>query len=123
MALLFGIALLFFLAFFPKKFTIKGYSIESLLHKINEIPSPFIEKYSSFCIRYLLFTTIFFFFFGFDVDLYTLMTAITSIYIVAPPYLHFSFLDFAIKGVAIYFLVFWASTNGLSFYFDLNVVS
>jgi hypothetical protein len=29
---------------FLKKFIIKGYSIEKLLHKINEILSPFIRK-------------------------------------------------------------------------------
>jgi hypothetical protein len=34
------------------------------------------------------------------------MTAITSVYIVAPPYLHFSFLDFAIK---VWLFISWYS--------------
>jgi hypothetical protein len=40
-------------AFFLKKFIIKGYSIEKLLHKINEYLSPFISILAVF--RYLIF--------------------------------------------------------------------
>ena len=108
-ALLFGITFLFLLLFFfLKKFIIKGYSIEKLLHKINEIPKYIHRKNIVLAIcRYLLFSHQYYFLFlAFDVDLpyITLMAAITSIYLVASSLPTFQFLDFAIKGsVAIYF--------------------
>jgi hypothetical protein len=108
-ALLFGITFLFLLlSFVLKKLTIKGYSIEKLLHKINEIPKYVHRKNIVLAIcRYLLFSHQYYFLFlAFDVDLpyITLMAAITSIYLVASSLPTFQFLDFAIKGsVAIYF--------------------
>jgi hypothetical protein len=108
-ALLFGITLIFLLvSFFLKKFTIKGYSTEKLLHKINEIPKSIHRKNIVLAIcRYLLFSHQYYFLFlAFDVDLpyFILMTAITSVYLVASFLPTFQFLDFAIKGsVAIYF--------------------
>jgi hypothetical protein len=84
--------LLFLVAFFLKKFIIKGYSIEKLLHKINEILSPFIRKYSSCRFSLLDFfhiNTIFCFDFAVDLPFHP-MAAITSIYLVTS-YLHFSF--------------------------------
>ncbi|PWA05652.1 lysylphosphatidylglycerol synthase domain-containing protein [Flavobacterium psychrotolerans] len=106
---IFGISILFFLlSFFLKKFAIKGYSIEKLIHKINEIPKSIHQKniLLGLC-RYLVFSHQYYFLFlAFDVDLpyLTLMSAITSIYFLASSLPTFQFLDFAVKGsVAVYF--------------------
>jgi hypothetical protein len=108
-AIIFGGTLLLFLAlFFLKKITIKGYSIEKLVHKINEIPKPIHQRniVLGLC-RYLVFSHQYYFLFlAFDVNLpyFTLMSAITSIYFLASSLPTFQFLDFAIKGsVAVFF--------------------
>ncbi|HEX9150436.1 MAG TPA: lysylphosphatidylglycerol synthase domain-containing protein, partial [Flavobacterium sp.] len=71
-ALLFGLLILLFLiSFLLKKFTIKGYSIERLIHKINEIPKPIHQKniFLAIC-RFLVFSHQYYFLFiAFDVDL------------------------------------------------------
>jgi hypothetical protein len=108
-AILFGI-LIFTTAllFSIKKLTIKGYSIEKLIHKINEIPKPTHQKniFLGVC-RYLVFSHQYYFLFlAFDVDLpyLTLMSAVTSVYFLASSLPSFQFLDFAVKGsVAIFF--------------------
>lgn len=106
---IFGISILFFLfSFFLKSITIKGYSIEKLIHKINEIPKAIHQKNMLLGIcRYLVFSHQYYFLFlAFDVNLpyFTLMSAITSIYFLASSLPTFQFLDFAVKGsVAVYF--------------------
>jgi hypothetical protein len=108
-AIIFGGTLLLFLAlFFLKKITIKGYSIEKLVHKINEIPKPIHQRNIVLGIcRYLVFSHQYYFLFlAFDVNLpyFTLMSAITSIYFLASSLPTFQFLDFAVKGsVAVFF--------------------
>jgi hypothetical protein len=108
-AIIFGGTLLLFLAlFFLKKFTIKGYSLEKLVHKINEIPKPIHQRNIVLGIcRYLVFSHQYYFLFlAFDVNLpyFTLMSAITSIYFLASSLPTFQFLDFAVKGsVAVFF--------------------
>ncbi|MFV5703870.1 hypothetical protein ACM55F_18595 [Flavobacterium sp. XS2P12] len=108
-ALLFGLLILVFLvSFLLKKFTIKGYSIERLIHKINEIPKPIHQKniFLALC-RFLVFSHQYYFLFlAFDVDLpYLIVIAtITSVYFLASSLPTFQFLDFAVKGsVAVYF--------------------
>jgi hypothetical protein len=108
-AIIFGISCLLILAsFFLKTFTIKGYSLEKLLHKINHIPKSVHQKniLLGLC-RYLVFSHQYYFLFlAFDVDLpyLTLMSAITSIYFLSSSLPSFQFLDFAVKGsVAVYF--------------------
>ena len=108
-AIIFGALLfLFILLFSVKKITIKGYSIEKLIHKINEIPKHIHRKniLLGSC-RYLVFSHQYYFLFlAFDVDLpyFTLMAAVTSVYFLASSLPTFQFLDFAVKGsVAIYF--------------------
>lgn len=108
-ALLFGMLLLLFIILFSiKKITIKGYSIEKLIHKINEIPKPIHQKniFLGIC-RYLVFSHQYYFFFlAFDVDLpyFTLIATISSVYFLASSLPTFQFLDFAVKGsVAVYF--------------------
>ena len=96
------------LAFGLKKFKIKGYSIEKLIAKINEIPKTIHQKniFLAVC-RYLVFSHQYYFLFlAFDVDLpyLTMMATIASVYFLASSLPTFQFLDFAVKGsVAVYF--------------------
>ncbi len=108
-SILFGICfLLFGILFFSKKINIKGYSIEKLIHKINEIPKAIHQKniFLAIC-RYLVFSHQYYFLFlAFDVDLpyFILMATIASVYFLASSLPTFQFLDFAVKGsVAVYF--------------------
>lgn len=107
--ILFGILLIVFVVLFSvKKITIKGYSIEKLIHKINEIPKSIHQKNILLAIcRYLVFSHQYYFLFlAFDVDLpyLTLIATITSVYFLASSLPTFQFLDFAVKGsVAVYF--------------------
>jgi hypothetical protein len=107
--ILFGICfLLFGILFFSKKINIKGYSIEKLIHKTNEIPKSIHQKniFLAVC-RYLVFSHQYYFLFlAFDVDLpyFTMMATIASVYFLASSLPTFQFLDFAVKGsVAVYF--------------------
>ena len=108
-AVLFGLLFVVFLVVFSlKKIKIKGYSIEKLIHKINEIPKLIHQKNILLGLsRYLVFSHQYYFLFlAFDVDLpyLPLMSAITSIYFLASSLPTFQFLDFAVKGsVAVYF--------------------
>lgn len=108
-ALLFGIQILIFIILFSvKKITVKGYSIEKLIHKINEIPKHIHRKniFLGIC-RYLVFSHQYYFLFlAFDVDLpyLILIATISSVYFLASSLPTFQFLDFAVKGsVAVYF--------------------
>ena len=108
-AILFGFLILLFIVLFSvKKITIKGYSIEKLIHKINEIPKSIHQKniFLGIC-RYLVFSHQYYFLFlAFDVDLpySTLIATISSVYFLASSLPTFQFLDFAVKGsVAVYF--------------------
>ena len=108
-AILFGGFILVLIVLFSlKKIKIKGYSIEKLVHKINEIPKSVHRKNILFGIlRYLVFSHQYYFLFlAFDVDLpyFILMATIASVYFLASSLPTFQFLDFAVKGsVAIYF--------------------
>ncbi|WP_177730141.1 lysylphosphatidylglycerol synthase domain-containing protein [Flavobacterium inviolabile] len=107
--ILFGLLLLLFgILFSVKKITIKGYSIEKLIHKINGIPKKVHRKNILLAVaRYLVFSHQYYFLFLlFDVDLsyFLLMATITSVYFLASSLPTFQFLDFAVKGsVAVYF--------------------
>lgn len=100
--------LVFILFFFSKKVKIKGYSLEKLMHKINEIPRSIHQKniFLAVC-RYLVFSHQYYFLFlAFDVDLpyLTLMATIATVYFLASSLPTFQFLDFAVKGsMAVYF--------------------
>ncbi|QKJ65100.1 lysylphosphatidylglycerol synthase domain-containing protein [Flavobacterium sp. M31R6] len=108
-AVLFGILVVLFAALFSvKKITLKGYSIEKLIHKTNEIPKSIHQKNTYLAIlRYLVFSHQYYFLFlTFDVDLpyFILISAISSVYFLASSLPTFQFLDFAVKGsVAVYF--------------------
>jgi hypothetical protein len=104
-----GLSFFFFLSsIFLKKIKIKGYSIEKLFQKINEIPKPIHQRNIVLGIlRYLVFSHQYYFLFlAFDVDLpyLTLISTIAVVYFLASSLPTFQFLDFAVKGsVAIYF--------------------
>lgn len=107
--ILFGLLMaLFVVLFLAKRLTIKGYSIEKLIHKINEIPKNTHQKNVLLAIaRYLVFSHQYYvLFLIFDVDLpyWLLMATISSVYLLASSLPTFQFLDFAVKGsVALYF--------------------
>lgn len=96
------------LLFVLKKITIKGYSIEKLFQKINEIPKGIHRKniFLAIC-RYMIFSHQYYFLFlAFDVNLpyFILMATITTVYFLASSLPTFQFLDFAVKGsVAVFF--------------------
>lgn len=95
-------------ALFTKKITIKRYSIEKLLSKINEIPKYIHQKNNLLALcRYLVFSHQYYFLFlAFDVDLpyLTMMATIATVYFLASSLPSFQFLDFAVKGsVAVFF--------------------
>jgi hypothetical protein len=104
-----GISIFFFLfSIFFRNINIKGYSIQKLIHKINEIPKAIHQKNIFLAIfRYLVFSHQYYFLFlAFDVDLpyFTMMATIASVYFLASSLPTFQFLDFAVKGsVAVYF--------------------
>ncbi|MEO8240464.1 MAG: hypothetical protein ABI793_05650 [Flavobacterium sp.] len=100
--------LFFLFSFLFKKIKIKGYSIEKLLDKINEVPKQIHQKNILLGIcRYLVFSHQYYFLFlAFDVELpyFTLIATIAVVYFLASSLPTFQFLDFAVKGsVAIYF--------------------
>ena len=104
-----GISILVILfSIFLKKINIKGYSIEKLIHKINDIPKDIHQKniFLAIC-RYLIFSHQYYFLFlAFDVNLpyLTMMATIAGVYFLASSLPTFQFLDFAVKGsVAVYF--------------------
>ena len=100
--------LLFFISYFTKKITIKGYSIEKFVEKINEIPKAIHKKNIILGIaRYITFSHQYYFLLlAFDVNLpyFTLIATIMTVYFLASSLPSFQFLDFAVKGsVAVYF--------------------
>ena len=107
--ILFGILIaVFTLLFSIKKLTIKDYSIEKLIHKINGIPKSIHQRNILIGIcRYLVFSHQYYFLFlAFDVNLpyLILIATIASVYFLASSLPTFQFLDFAVKGsVAVYF--------------------
>ena len=96
------------LAFLSKKIKVKGYSLEKLISKINEIPKNIHQRNIILGIaRYLIFSHQYYFLFiAFDVHLpyFTLIATIATVYFLASSLPSFQFLDFAVKGsVAVYF--------------------
>jgi hypothetical protein len=95
-------------SFLSKKIKIKGYSIEKLVNKINEISKTIHRKNVLLAIgRYLVFSHQYYFLFlafGVDLPYLTMMATIATVYFLASSLPSFQFLDFAVKGsVAIFF--------------------
>ena len=102
-----GFLILTFL-FLTKNANIKGYSIALFLEKIAEIPKKIHQKNILLAIaRYLTFSHQYYFLFllfGVEIDYFTLMATITTVYFIASSLPSFQFLDFVVKGgVAIWF--------------------
>lgn len=100
--------LLFIFLYLTKNLEIKGYSIASLLSKINEIPKSIHQKNNIFAIaRYLTFSHQYYFLFvlfGINAPYWEVIATITTVYFIASALPTFQFLDFAVKGgVAIWF--------------------
>ena len=96
------------LAFGVKKIIVKGYSIEKLIRKINEIPKSIHQKNMLLGLsRYLIFSHQYYFLYlAFDVDLpyFTMMATIATVYFLASSLPNFQVFDFAVKGsVAVFF--------------------
>jgi hypothetical protein len=106
---IFSLSIIFcIVSFLSKNIKIKGYSIQKLIHKINEIPKPIHQKNILLgTLRYLVFSHQYYFLFlAFDVDLpyLTMMATIATVYFLASSLPSFQFLDFAIKGsMAVFF--------------------
>jgi len=104
-----GLSILFILfSFLFKSIKIKGYSIEKLIYKINEIPKRIHQTNNLLALcRYLVFSHQYYFLFlAFDVDLpyLTMMATIATVYFLASSLPSFQFLDFAVKGsMAVFF--------------------
>jgi len=104
-----GICILVFaISFLTKSIKVKSYSIEKLMHKINEIPRTIHRKNILLAIgRYLVFSHQYYFLFlafGVDLPYLTMMASIAAVYFLASSLPSFQFLDFAVKGsVAIFF--------------------
>jgi hypothetical protein len=99
---------IFTVGLLTKNFTIKGYSIQKLIEKINEIPAKIHKKNTILAVfRYLFFSHQYYFLFvifGVDVPYITLISGIAAVYFLASSLPSFQFLDFAVKGsVAIFF--------------------
>jgi hypothetical protein len=105
LGIILGVSIVYFLF---KEFTVKGYSLQRLIAKINEIPKKVHQKniFLGFC-RYLVFSHQYYvLFLAFDVDLPygTLIATVAAVYFLASSLPTFQFLDFAVKGsVAMYF--------------------
>ncbi|MBC7523523.1 MAG: hypothetical protein H7239_03700 [Flavobacterium sp.] len=104
-----GFIILFIIvASISKNITIKGYSINDLMQKINEIPKSIHQKnlILGLC-RYLVFSHQYYFLFvAFDVEISypILMATIITVYFLASVIPSFQFFDFALKGsLAVYF--------------------
>jgi len=104
-----GLSLLLFLfLFLTKNLEIKGYSISSLVTKLNEIPQKIHLKNNLLAFfRYLTFSHQYYFLFvifGINAPYWEVMATITTVYFIASALPTFQFLDFAVKGgVAIWF--------------------
>lgn len=91
-----------------KKITIKGYSLQLLFQKIGALPRQVHQKNIMLALlRYLVFSHQYYVLFvAFEVETpyLLLMTAISSVYLLASSLPSFQFLDFAVKGsVAVFF--------------------
>ena len=104
-----GLSIFFILfSFLFKSIKIKGYSIEKLFMKLNEIPNTIHAKNNILALcRYLVFSHQYYFLFlafGVDLPYLTMMATIATVYFLASSLPSFQFLDFAVKGsVAVFF--------------------
>lgn len=107
--LIFGVScILLLVSFLLKNFTVRGLSLEKLVHKIHALPRKIHQKNTLLAVmRYAVFSHqyyLLFAMFGVDLPYLLLLSAIASVYFLASSLPSFQFLDFAVKGsVAVYF--------------------
>lgn len=93
---------------FTKKISVRGYSIEVLFKKINEIPKLIHQKniflalcrYSCFTLQYYILYRMF----DIEVPVLLLLSAVTSVYFLSSSLPTFQIFDFAIKGSVAVFI-------------------
>lgn len=101
--ILYGIALTILLLIFSlRQVSIKGYSINTVLHMLGEIPKQTHRKnlFLAF-LRYISFThqyVILYYLFGVTIPYFELLGAVSAIYLLASSLPNFQFLEFAVKG-------------------------
>jgi hypothetical protein len=103
-----GIVIVIAVVFASRKITIKGYSIQRLIEKIQELPKSVhrrnmiyaVLRYSCIALQhYLLFVL-----FDVTVPAYIMLPAIAGIYFLGSSLPNFTFIDFAVRGsVAVFF--------------------
>lgn len=101
--ILYGIAAaLIGLVFTLRHWTIKGYSLNTVIQMLREIPKEKHRKnlflallrYASFTHQYVLL----YYLFGVDIPYFELLCAVSAIYLLASSLPNFQFLEFAVKG-------------------------
>ena len=101
--ILYGIALaLLLLIFSLRHLSIKGYSIQTVVQMLREIPKGIHRKnlflallrYASFTHQYV----ILYYLFDVDIPYFDLLCAVAAIYLLASSLPNFQFLEFAVKG-------------------------
>ncbi|WP_235946533.1 lysylphosphatidylglycerol synthase domain-containing protein [Flavobacterium silvaticum] len=100
-----------FLLTLLRKFSIRGFSIQTLLIQLDNIPKKThrlnlllgLLRYLSFSLQYVLLFRLF----GVDIPFALLYSGVAAVYLLASSLPSFQFLDFAVKGsVAIFFFGF-----------------
>ncbi|MVX35774.1 hypothetical protein [Myroides sp. LoEW2-1] len=90
------------LLFSVRNFAIKGYSLQTIINLLKEIPKSKHRKnlflaslrYASFTHQYV----ILYYLFGVDIPYFELLCAVSAIYLMASSLPNFQFLEFAVKG-------------------------
>ena len=104
-----GLSVLIIFILTTKKIKIKGYSIQLLLDKINEIPKNIHRKNIVLALcRYLCFShqyIILYRMFDVDTPYFLLMSGITSVYLLSSSLPTFQIFDFAVKGSVAVFIM------------------
>lgn len=103
-----GIAVVVGVVFASREITIKGYSIQRLIEKIQELPKSVHRKNMFYALlRYLCIVLqhyLLFVLFDVTVPAYIMLPAIAGIYFLGSSLPNFTFIDFAVRGsVAVFF--------------------
>lgn len=96
------IAVVLTLLFTVRNFAIKGYSIQTIVDLLNEIPKKKHRKNLALAVlRYASFThqyVILYYLLGVEIPYFELLCAVSAIYLMASSLPNFQFLEFAVKG-------------------------
>ncbi|MHC5361184.1 hypothetical protein [Myroides sp. LJL110] len=99
----FGIIFIGITVFFSlRNFTVKGYSIQTVIALLNKIPKKRHQKNMSLAfLRYLCFThqyVLLYYILGVELPYVELLSAVAAIYLLSSSLPNFQFLEFAVKG-------------------------